>query len=58
MEQAATPPDDSPISAPTSDEFDAAHAAMRATIERLESLGINDEHGRAVVEPASVFHWP
>ncbi len=70
MEQAATPPtaspatqapmtasDDNPISAPTTDEFDAAHATIRATIERLEGLGLNNEGGRAVVEPASVFHW-
>lgn len=58
MEQVASSPDVSPISAPTTDEFDAAHAAMRATIERLDSLGLNDEHGRATVEPASVFQWP
>jgi hypothetical protein len=65
MEQAATSPassslmspDDSPISAPTTDEFDAAHVAIRATIERLDSLGLNDERGRAIVEPAAAFHW-
>jgi hypothetical protein len=44
-------------STPVPDEQDRAFAAIVATVERLDELGLADEHGRAVVEPASAFHW-
>ena len=39
------------------DEHDPAFAALVAVIERLDELGLADEQGRVVVEPASAFHW-
>ena len=39
------------------DEQDRAFAAIIATVERLDDLGLADEDGRAVIEPASAFHW-
>ena len=49
MEQAA--------STPAADEQARAFAAIVAVVERLDDLGLADEQGRAVVEPASAFHW-
>ncbi len=46
-----------PASGATPDEQDRAFAAIVASIERLDDLGLLDERGRAVVEPASAFHW-
>ena len=52
MEQSAATP------APgASEEQDRAFAAIIATVERLDELGLAAEDGRAVVEPASTFHW-
>ena len=52
MEQSAETP------APGADqEQDRAFAAIIATVERLDELGLAAEDGRAVVEPASTFHW-
>jgi hypothetical protein len=39
------------------EEQDRAFAAIIAAVERLDDLGLVDEHGRAVIEPASAFHW-
>ena len=41
----------------TAEEQDRAFAAIIATVERLDELGLAAEDGRAVVEPASTFHW-
>ena len=52
MEQSAATP------APgAAEEQDRAFAAIIATVERLDELGLADEHGRAVIEPASTFTW-
>lgn len=52
MEQPASQP------APgAAEEQDRAFAAIVATVERLDELGIWAEDGRAVVEPASTFSW-
>ena len=53
MEQSAATP------APGAGEGqeDRAFAAIVATVERLDELGLAAEDGRAVVEPASTFHW-
>ena len=48
MEQAASSP---------AEEHDRAYAALEASIARLDDLGLAADDGRAVVEPASVFHW-
>ena len=50
MEQADRTP-------PATSEQDPAFAAIIATVERLDELGLADEDGRAMVEPASIFHW-
>jgi hypothetical protein len=58
MEQAAgQQPTPGPVSGAATDEQDRAFAAIVASIERLDDLGLLDAHGRAVVEPASAFHW-
>jgi hypothetical protein len=44
-------------STPAADEQDRAFAAIIATVERLDELPLADEDGRAIVEPASAFHW-
>ena len=52
MEQSAATP------APgAAEQEDRAFAAIIATVERLDELGLAAEDGRAVVEPASTFHW-
>ena len=52
MEQSAAMP------APgAAEEQDRAFAAIIATVERLDELPLADERGRAVIEPASTFHW-
>jgi hypothetical protein len=43
--------------APAAEEQDRAFAAITAAIERLDELGLAAEDGRALVEPASAFHW-
>jgi hypothetical protein len=43
--------------AAAAEEQDRACAAIVATVERLDELGLAAEDGRAVVEPASTFHW-
>ncbi len=39
------------------EEQDRAFAAVVATVERLDELGLAAEDGRAAVEPASTFTW-
>ena len=52
MEQSAATP------APgAAEQEDRAFAAIIATVERLDELGLAAEDGRAVVEPASTFNW-
>jgi len=52
MEQSAATP------APgAAEQEDRAFAAIIATVERLDELGLAAEDGRALVEPASAFHW-
>ena len=36
---------------------DPAFGALVAAIDRLDDLGLADELGRPIVEPASTFHW-
>lgn len=38
-------------------ELDRAMAAITDAIDALDGLGLTDERGRVVVEPASAFHW-
>ena len=52
MEQSAATP------APgAAEQEDRAFAAIIATVERLDELGLAAEDGRAQVEPASTFRW-
>ena len=53
MEPASSPP----ATGPATDEQDPALAAIAASIERLDELGLRDDLGRVVVEPASTFRW-
>ena len=39
------------------EEQDRAFAAIISTVERLDELELAAEDGRAVIEPASTFHW-
>ena len=39
------------------EEQDRAFAAIIATVERLDELGLAAEDGRATIEPASTFTW-
>ena len=39
------------------EEQDRAFAAIIATVERLDELGLSAEDGRSSIEPASTFHW-
>lgn len=48
---------DQVASTPATEEQDRAFAAIIATVERLDDLRLADEDGRAVIEPASAFHW-
>ena len=50
-------PAEQPGAASTSDEQERALAMIAEAIEHLEGLGLADERGRVVVEPASAFHW-
>jgi hypothetical protein len=52
MEQSAATP-----TAGAAEEEDRAFAAIVAAVERLDELGLTDEDGRAVIEPASTFTW-
>lgn len=46
----------SPVSAdPVGNEQRQANASLAAVIERLDALGLYDEQGRVVVEPAVTF---
>jgi hypothetical protein len=46
----------SPVSAnPAGNEQQQANAALAASIERLNELGLYDEQGRVIVEPAVTF---
>jgi hypothetical protein len=58
MEQSAGQrPRPEPVGGIAADEQDSAFAAIVASIERLDDLGLLDERGRTVGEPASAFHW-
>jgi len=50
-------PADQPASNPDNDDLERAVATMAEAIERLDELGLADERGRVIVEPASAFHW-
>jgi hypothetical protein len=50
-------PGSTPVPDPAVEERERAVQALAASIERLDELGLRDELGRAVVEPASTFHW-
>jgi hypothetical protein len=51
MEQPANP-----VSAdPVGNESQQANATLAAVVERLKELGLYDEQGRVVVEPAVTF---
>ena len=49
-------PTSQPATEPTPTEQDRAFAAFSASIERLDELGLHDDQGRVVVEPATAFH--
>ncbi|MGE3272032.1 MAG: hypothetical protein AB7P40_24980 [Chloroflexota bacterium] len=46
-----------PAATPADDQFERILAALGDAIEGLDGLGLADEHGRVVIEPASAFHW-
>jgi hypothetical protein len=46
-----------PAATPPAAEQDRAFEALVASVERLDELALADEQGRAIVEPASAFHW-
>jgi hypothetical protein len=50
-------PGSTPATDPAVEERERAIAVLAASIDRLDELGLRDELGRAVVEPASTFHW-
>jgi hypothetical protein len=39
------------------DQFERILVALGEAIDGLDGLGLADERGRVVVEPASAFHW-
>ena len=41
----------------TRDEFERILTVLFEAIDGLDGLGLVDECGRVVVEPASAFHW-
>jgi hypothetical protein len=41
----------------TTDTFERILVALNQAIDDLDGLGLADERGRVVVEPASAFHW-
>jgi hypothetical protein len=53
MEQPSSPPP--PPTDPTGGDQDRAFAAVAASIESLDELGLYDELGRVVVEPSTTF---
>jgi hypothetical protein len=55
MEQASSPPPPPSSTDPTGGDQDRAFAALAASIERLDELGLRDDLGRVVVEPAMTF---
>ena len=56
MQQSPEEPTPSDAGA-THDEFERILTALFEAIEGLDGLGLADERGRVVVEPASAFHW-
>ena len=53
-------PDQTPTpaaQAPADSEFDRILVAFCEDIEKLDGLGLADERGRVVIEPASALHW-
>lgn len=58
MEQpAASSGAGAPASPPAAADQDRVFAAIVASIERLDELGLCTERGVVAVEPASAFHW-
>ena len=53
------PPDQpaSPSPAADDDQFERILVALGEAIDGLDGLGLADERGRVVIEPASAFHW-
>jgi hypothetical protein len=51
MEQSTNPPAADPVG----NEQQQASTALAAVVERLNELGLYDEQGRVVVEPAVTF---
>jgi hypothetical protein len=52
------PPDQpTPTDAGTTDEFERILVALCEAIDGLDGLGLADERGRVIIEPASAFHW-
>lgn len=43
--------------AATDDPFERVLVALNEAIDGLDGLGLADERGRVVIEPASAFHW-
>ena len=41
----------------STDEFERILVALCEAIDGLDSLGLADERGRVIIEPASAFHW-
>ena len=39
------------------DVFERILVALNQSIDELDGLGLADERGRVVVEPASTLHW-
>jgi hypothetical protein len=50
-------PDGTPAQAPADDQFERILSALCEDIEKLDTLGLADERGRVIVEPASTLHW-
>lgn len=42
---------------PADDQFERILVALSEDIEKLDGLGLADERGRVIVEPASTLHW-
>ena len=52
-------PDQPTSSSPanTDDAFERILVALNQAIDELDGLGLADQRGRVVVEPASTLHW-
>jgi hypothetical protein len=57
MEQSTPSRDQDALGNPVTDDQDRAFAAIVASIEGLDALGLADDAGRATVEPSSTFTW-